>query len=39
VAQAPAAVVAALRERTADFERAALGLEAQLERVRALMSA
>jgi valyl-tRNA synthetase len=39
VAQAPAAVVAALRERTADLERAALGLEAQLERVRALMSA
>ena len=38
VAQAPANVVAALRERLIDLERAALGLETQLERVRALTS-
>ena len=39
VAHAPAAVVAALRERLAELERTAAGLEAQLQRVRALQSA
>jgi valyl-tRNA synthetase len=39
VGNAPAAVVAALRERLTELERTALGLEAQLKRVRALQSA
>jgi valyl-tRNA synthetase len=39
VANAPAPVVGALRERVAELERAAVGLEAQLERVRALQGA
>jgi valyl-tRNA synthetase len=39
VANAPAPVVAALRERVAELERTAVGLETQLERVRALQSA
>jgi len=39
VDHAPVAVVAALRERTTDLERTAGGLEAQLERVRALTRA
>jgi valyl-tRNA synthetase len=39
VAHAPAAVVAALRARAAELERTAVGLEAQLTRVRALTSA
>ena len=39
VDNAPAAVVAGLRERALDLERAASGLEAQLERVRTLASA
>jgi valyl-tRNA synthetase len=39
VGNAPAAVVGALRERAAELERTAVGLEAQLERVRALQSA
>jgi valyl-tRNA synthetase len=39
VGHAPAAVVAALRERVAELERTAVGLEAQLKRVRALKSA
>jgi valyl-tRNA synthetase len=39
VEHAPAAVVAGLRERATDLERAAVGLEAQLERVRALTGA
>ena len=39
VGNAPAAVVAALRERAAELERTAHGLEAQLKRIRALQSA
>jgi valyl-tRNA synthetase len=39
VGNAPAAVVGALRERAAELERTAVGLEAQLQRVRALQSA
>jgi valyl-tRNA synthetase len=39
VQHAPAAVVAGLRERATDLERTAAGLEAQLERVRALTGA
>ena len=39
VSHAPAAVVGALRERAAELERTASGLEAQLKRVRALQSA
>jgi len=39
VSHAPAAVVGALRERAAELERTASGLEAQLTRVRALQSA
>ena len=39
VSHAPAAVVAALRERAAELERTAAGLETQLKRVRALQSA
>jgi valyl-tRNA synthetase len=39
VSHAPAAVVGALRERAAELERTATGLEAQLRRVRALQSA
>jgi valyl-tRNA synthetase len=39
VSNAPAAVVGALRERAAELERTAVGLEAQLQRVRALQSA
>jgi len=39
ISHAPAAVVGALRERAAELERTASGLEAQLKRVRALQSA
>jgi valyl-tRNA synthetase len=39
VANAPAPVVGALRERAAELERTAVGLEAQLQRVRTLQSA
>jgi valyl-tRNA synthetase len=39
VSHAPAAVVGALRERAAELERTATGLEAQLKRVRTLQSA
>ena len=39
IGNAPAAVVGALRERAAELERTAVGLEAQLQRVRALQSA
>ena len=39
VGNAPAPVVAALRERAAELERTALGLEAQLKRIRTLQSA
>jgi valyl-tRNA synthetase len=39
VEHAPVAVVAGLRERATELERAAVGLEAQLERVRALTGA
>jgi valyl-tRNA synthetase len=39
VDHAPLAVVAALRERATELERTAVGLQAQLARVRALTSA
>ena len=39
VGNAPAAVVAALRERAAELERTAQGLQAQLQRIRALRDA